>query len=304
MYNNAQKFAGSKYVKKRFTKYSNLKMLGCDNNWLGKNGKRLSITKKKDDEDTTIYRCNPENWTDAANKFFENLNDPWDVRRGGYPKMPNLVATNDKKNYHKTTVNGGERQVVIKEDKVSEKNSPFANIPIIEWNEERAVAHGNIRDHPEEENTVYKFMTEEQWINAHWNKGEGHNLPYNCKNKYLQLNKSLSKGKQQWLKDTLADTIIKYDLIFCRVSSIQKLADEDATIGKNWIMKKNPDLVVPPNHNKDIWIPHRICGTVIIGVMIPRGYKDFTLKQLGDKIAHFVQPKTSFEYRGIYGCRT
>jgi hypothetical protein len=182
----------------------------------------------------------------------------------------------------------------------------FANTPVKKWHKEIALARNNIRDHPEEENTVYKFMTEEEWNNAHWNEGEGLNLPYNCKNKYLQLTNTTPKGKLLWLQDTLTNINIKYNLKFCRVPSTHTLPDEIPEYGVDWIMEEDPDLVVPPNHHEIPWIPHRICGAVIIGVMVPEGYDfdDFNLRKLGDKITHFEQPKTSFEYRGIYGVQT
>ena len=51
------------------------------------------------------------------------------------------------------------------------------------WSAEYANAISKVTNSPEEPNVLYKYMTKEQWNNAHWNKGEGQNLPYNCKNK-------------------------------------------------------------------------------------------------------------------------
>ena len=194
--------------------------------------------------------------------------------------MTSITSKNDKKNYRKTTLNG--------------KLRGFATIPLTKWTREIAEAQAKINTHSQEENTVHTFMTEEEWNNAHWNNGEGKNLPCNCKNKYLQLN---GGGKHKWLNDNMFNTSFKYTLQFVKVPSWCELPDEIIKIGETWIMKHDPNS---DTKDEELWIPHRICGDIIIGVMMPENTK-FEFHKLGDKITHFEQPKTSFEYRGIYG---
>jgi len=175
--------------------------------------------------------------------------------------------------------------------------SPFATTISSTWNRQLATAYNNIGDYPEKENTVYKFMTKEQWNGAYWNIGEGQNLPYNCKNKYLQLNVG---GKTKWQEDNLKQTI-NYTLRFYNIPATKELPDEIIKIGENWIMK----LVDDDSATENVWIPHRMCGAIIIGVLMPRQLKSFNINtDLGDKIPHLEQPKTSFEFRGIYGVRS
>ena len=165
------------------------------------------------------------------------------------------------------------------------------------WSAEYADAINKVTNSPEEPNTLYKYMTEEQWNNAHWNKGEGQNLPYNCKNKYLQLN---AGGKTKWQEDNLKQTI-NYTLRFYKVPATKELPDEIVKIGENWIMKMLETNII----GEDVWTPHRMCGEIIIGVLMPRQLKSFNINtDLGDKIPHLEQPKTSFEFRGIYGVRS
>ena len=141
-------------------------------------------------------------------------------------------------------------------------------------------------------------MTEQQWNNAHWNEGDGQNLPYNCKNKYLQLN---AGGKTKWQLDEMKNASIDYTLRFYKVHATKELPDEIIKIGENWIMKLTDDSL----ETDDVWMPHRICGEVIIGVLMPSTLTSFNINQdLGDKIQHLEQPKTSFEFRGIYGVRS
>tara|TARA_B100001094_G_scaffold42764_1_gene37546 strand:+ start:349 stop:957 length:609 start_codon:yes stop_codon:yes gene_type:complete len=178
--------------------------------------------------------------------------------------------------------------------------SPFATVLIsIDdlWTAEYADAINKITTSPEEPNTLYKYMTEKQWNNAHWNEGDGQNLPYNCKNKYLQLN---AGGKTKWQEDNLKQTI-NYTLRFYKIPATKELPDEIIKIGENWIMKLIDDSL----ETEDVWMPHRICGEIIIGVLMPRQLKSFNINtDLGDKIQHLEQPKTSFEFRGIYGVRS
>jgi len=192
--------------------------------------------------------------------------------------MTSITAKNDEKNYRKTTVKG--------------KLRGFATTPLDKWTREITEAQAKINTHLQEENTIHKFMTKEEWNNAHWNEGEGDNLPYNCKNEYLQLN---SGGKHKWMNDNILNTSFKYTLQFYKVPAAKELPGEIITIGENWIMKLSPT-----NTYKDVYLPHRTCGDVIIGVMMPEN-TEFDFNKLGDKITHFEQPKTSFEYRGIYG---
>ena len=177
--------------------------------------------------------------------------------------------------------------------------SPFAETSISSfdglWTAEYADAINKVTNSPEEPNTLYKYMTEEQWNNAHWNKGEGQNLPYNCKNKYLQLN---AGGKTKWQDDELKKTY-RYDLKFYKIRADQPLPDENRRIGGEWIMKLLDDSL----DTEDVWIPHRVCGDVIIGVLAPRNY-EFSIDKLGDRIPHFETPNLSFEYRGIYGVQS
>ena len=177
--------------------------------------------------------------------------------------------------------------------------SPFATVTINGlWTAEYADAINKLTTSPEEPNMLYKYMTEEQWNNAHWNKGSGENLPYNCKNKYLQIN---GGGKTKWQEDEMKNASIDYTLRFYKVPATKELPDEIIRIGENWIMK----LVDDDLATEDVWMPHRICGEVIIGVLMPSTLRSFNINQdLGDKIQHLEQPKTSFEFRGIYGVRS
>lgn len=197
--------------------------------------------------------------------------------------MTSITSKNDKINYRKTTFKG--------------KLRGFATTPLTKWTREIAEAQNKINTHSQDKNTVHKFMTEEEWNNAHWNNGEGTNLPYNCENKYLQLN---GGGKQQWLNDNIFNTSFKYTLQFVKVPSWCELPDEIIKMGETWIMKEDP---TKNTKNEELWIPHRMCGDIIIGVMMPENTK-FVFGNLGDKINHIEQPKTSFEYRGIYGFRS
>ena len=177
--------------------------------------------------------------------------------------------------------------------------SPFATVTINGlWTAEYADAINKLTTSPEEPNMLYKYMTEEQWNNAHWNKGSGENLPYNCKNKYLQIN---GGGKTKWQEDEMKNASIDYTLRFYKVPATKELPGELIKIGENWIMK----LVDDDLATEDVWMPHRICGEVIIGVLMPSTLRSFNINQdLGDKIPHLEQPKTSFEFRGIYGVRS
>ena len=177
--------------------------------------------------------------------------------------------------------------------------SPFAPVSIDGlWTAEYADAINKLTASPEEPNVLYKFMTEKQWNNAHWNKGDGENLPYNCKNKYLQIN---GGGKTKWQEDEMKNANIDYTLRFYKVPATKELPDEIIKIGENWIMKLTDDSL----DTDDVWMPHRICGEVIIGVLMPSTLTSFNINQdLGDKIQHLEQPKTSFEFRGIYGVRS
>ena len=177
--------------------------------------------------------------------------------------------------------------------------SPFATVTINGlWTAEYADAINKLTTSPEEPNMLYKYMTEEQWNNAHWNKGNGENLPYNCKNKYLQIN---GGGKTKWQEDEMKNASIDYTLRFYKVPATKELPGELIKIGENWIMKLTDDSL----ETEDVWMPHRICGEVIIGVLMPSTLRSFNINQdLGDKIQHLEQPKTSFEFRGIYGVRS
>ena len=177
--------------------------------------------------------------------------------------------------------------------------SPFATAAIDGlWTAEYADAINKLTASPEEPNVLYKFMTEKQWNNAHWNKGDGENLPYNCKNKYLQIN---GGGKTKWQEDEMKNASIDYTLRFYKIPATKELPDEIIKIGENWIMKAVDDYLATEN----VWMPHRICGEVIIGVLMPSTLTSFNINQdLGDKIQHLEQPKTSFEFRGIYGVRS
>lgn len=211
----------------------------------------------------------------------------------------NMTEINDKANYRKTTFNGG----LLKRDEsepmdIDDSISPFAQEgKTIDdmWSEESMKAFNRVNDEPELPNTIYKYMTEKQWNNAHWNKGEGQNLPYNCKNKYLRIN---AGGKKKWQEDELEKTY-NYTLKFYKIRADQPLPDENRSIGGEWIMKLLDDSLDTEN----VWIPHRVCGDVIIGVLAPENY-EFSIDKLGDRIPHFETPKLSFEYRGIYGVQS
>jgi hypothetical protein len=209
----------------------------------------------------------------------------------------NMTEMNDKANYRKTTINGG----ILKQDESEPMDideSPFAEegktIDDI-WSWEYMEAINRVNDEPDSPNTIYKYMTEKQWDNAHWNQGEGQNLPYDCKNKYLRIN---AGGKKKWQEDELEKTY-KYDLKFYKISSRDALPGENKTIGGDWIMKLLDDSL----DAEDVWIPHRVCGEVIIGVLAPENY-EFSINKLGDRIPHFETPNLSFEYRGIYGVQS
>ena len=214
----------------------------------------------------------------------------------------NMTEMNDKANYRKTTINGG----LLKQDESEPMDideSPFAEEgKTIDdmWSWEYMEAINRVNDDPESPNTIYKYMSEKQWDNAHWNKGEGQNLPYDCKNKYLQIK---GGGKKKWQEDELEKTY-RYDLKFYKIRADQPLPDENRRIGGEWIMKYDG---VHPSINgrstEDVWIPHRVCGDVIIGVLAPENY-EFSFDKLGDRIPHFETPNLSFEYRGIYGVQS
>ena len=175
-------------------------------------------------------------------------------------------------------------------------HSPFANTNNFLWTREHIEALNEINNSPEEENTVHQYMTEEQWNKAHWNEGEGENLPYNCLNKYLQLN---GGGKKQWNKERLANAKYNYTLSFFEIAENKALPDEDKTIGRDWIMKLDNNR---SDMQEPLYLPCRKCGSVYIGVLMPEN-TEFTLDMLGDRILHLEQPRTSFEYRGIYGVK-
>lgn len=210
----------------------------------------------------------------------------------------NMTEINDKANYRKTTINGG----LLKRDESEPMDideSPFAEEgKTIDdmWTGEYMIDFNKINDSPESPNTIYKYMTEKQWNKAHWNKGEGQNLPYNCKNKYLRIN---AGGKKKWQEDELKKTY-KYELKFYKISARDALPDENKTIGGDWIMKRLDECLYGVERKEEVWIPHRVCGDVIIGVLAPENY-EFSIDKLGDRIPHFETPNLSFEYRGIYG---
>ncbi len=213
----------------------------------------------------------------------------------------NMTEINDKANYRKTTIDGG----LLKSDESEPMDideSPFAEegktIDAI-WTSEHMEALNRINNEPDEPNTIYKYMTEKQWENAHWNQGEGQNLPYDCKNKYLQIH---AGGKKKWQEDELKKTY-RYDLKFYKISARDALPDENKTIGGDWIMERLDECLYGVERNEEIWIPHRVCGDVIIGVLAPRNY-EFSIDKLGDRISHFETPNLSFEYRGIYGVQS
>jgi len=214
----------------------------------------------------------------------------------------NMTEMNDKANYRKTTINGG----LLKQDESEPMDideSPFAEegktIDDI-WSWEYMEAINRVNDEPESPNTIYKYMTEKQWDNAHWNQGEGQNLPYDCKNKYLRIN---AGGKKKWQEDELEKTY-KYDLKFYKIRADQPLPDENKSIGEDWIMKRlDENTFYGASKNEELWIPHRVCGDVIIGVLAPENYQ-FSINKLGDRIPHFETPNLSFEYRGIYGVQS
>lgn len=213
----------------------------------------------------------------------------------------NMTEINDKANYRKTTFNGG----LLKRDESEPMDideSPFAEEgKTIDdmWTWEYMEAINRVNDSPESPNTIYKYMTEKQWDNAHWNKGEGQNLPYNCKNKYLRIN---AGGKKKWQEDELKKTY-KYELKFYKISARDALPDENKTIGGDWIMKRLDECLYGVERKEEVWIPHRVCGEVIIGVLAPENY-EFSIDKLGDRIPHFETPNLSFEYRGIYGVQS
>ena len=213
----------------------------------------------------------------------------------------NMTEIFDKVNYRKTTIDGG----LLKRDESEPMDideSPFAEegktIDDI-WTWEYMEAINRVNDDPESPNTIYKYMTEKQWDNAHWNKGEGQNLPYNCKNKYLRIN---AGGKKKWQDDELKKTY-KYELKFYKISARDALPDENKTIGEDWIMKRLDECLYGVERKEEVWIPHRVCGEVIIGVLAPENY-EFSFDKLGDRIPHFETPNLSFEYRGIYGVQS
>jgi hypothetical protein len=164
------------------------------------------------------------------------------------------------------------------------------------WSREHIEAVNKINKNPDEGNSIYKYMTEEQWNNAHWNNGEGENLPYNCQNKYLQLN---GGGKKQWNEERLSNAKLNYTLSFFEIAENKALPDEDTTIGIDWLMKQDNKR---SNAQEPLYLPCRRCGSVYIGVMHPENI-EFAFDMLGDRINNFEQPQTSFEYRGIYGIR-
>ena len=138
-------------------------------------------------------------------------------------------------------------------------------------------------------------MTEEQWNKAHWNEGEGENLPYNCLNKYLQLN---GGGKKQWNKERSANAEFNYTLRF-EIAENKALPDEDKTIGKDWLMKFDNNR---SGMQEPLLCSYRKCGSVYIGVLASPENTDFSFDMFGDRINNIEQPKHS-EYRGIYGVK-
>lgn len=282
------------FTKKPFLKYRNLK---ASDAFKGINGARLRIARKKDGSEDTVYKVNPSNWTDDASHYFATLKNPWKVpvspEKKEKQKMKDTIK-NDKKNRRKTTIDGG----LLKPNMEFVEKPKFALNQITEWNVERAEAFVNINNKPEEPNTIYKYMTENEWSNAHWNKGSGKNLPIDCKNKYLQLN---GGGKKQYNKEHS-----EYELKFYEVPSDYRLPDEEIDLGNTWIMKENPAIVA---EWRGKYTEHRICGSVIVGVMIPKDMikPDFQFNDPMRKGKHYLgkkidipQPKTHFEYRGIY----
>ena len=213
----------------------------------------------------------------------------------------NMTEIFDKVNYRKTTIDGGlfkrdeSEPMDIDEPPFAEEGKTIDDI----WTWEYMEAINRVNDDPESPNTIYKYMTEKQWDNAHWNKGEGQNLPYNCKNKYFRIN---AGGKKKWQEDELKKTY-KYELKFYKISARDALPDENKTIGGDWIMKRLDECLYGVERKEEVWIPHRVCGEVIIGVLAPENY-EFSFDKLGDRIPHFETPNLSFEYRGIYGVQS
>ena len=72
------------YTKKIFVRYANYNENKTANAMTGINGKALRIARKKDGSDTTVYRHNPNNWTDEATELFESLSDKWDKKERGF----------------------------------------------------------------------------------------------------------------------------------------------------------------------------------------------------------------------------
>ena len=72
------------YTKKIFVRYANYNENKTANAMTGLNGKALRIARKKDGSDTTVYKHNPNNWTDEANELFESLSDKWDKKERGF----------------------------------------------------------------------------------------------------------------------------------------------------------------------------------------------------------------------------
>ena len=81
--NAGPKIDGS-YTKKIFVRYANYNENKTANAMTGINGKALRIARKKDGSDTTVYRHNPNNWTDEATELFESLSDKWDKKERGF----------------------------------------------------------------------------------------------------------------------------------------------------------------------------------------------------------------------------
>ena len=94
-------------------------------------------------------------------------------------------------------------------------------------------------------------------------------------------------GKTKWQEDELEKTY-RYDLKFYKIRADQPLPDENRRIGDDWIMKLLDDSL----DTEDVWIPHRVCGDVIIGVLAPENY-EFSIDKLGDRIPHFETPNLS-----------
>jgi len=311
------------FTKKLFTRYRDLKSNNENNIFKGLNGKRLRIAQKKDRTDKTVHRIHPANWTNEANTHFDCLNDRWSKTSLPYSPdyQPPVKKSHSKVKATMEKVVGDLNDVVMvddssdsetddddeeshwgyglvcpmspekkkSEEKVAASEEGFATEKMSVWdNPKMAEAIRDMTEKPEEENTAYKFMTEEEWNNAKWNQGEGVNLPMKIKNKYL-----VADGKQQFVRDSIKDVEIKLNLKFYEIPSQYKLPDEEIIIGDNWIMKEVEDR----------YEPHRICGTVIIGILAP---EDVTVEcvalpyfHIGNRLNIGI-PKTSFEHRGIY----